>query len=232
MLRFLRKFRKSFKTACLTAALATCWQVGQPAKADWGDWNEVTFRLTGTVTPTQHNVSNLYLLYGLNNSYVREFSYISLGNFPAGVISNLSIDMTVPYDESIFDSDDKNVYWEAVGLYGDISGGYDDKKNGVTLGINAAVGDPWSSHTWRDEGEVFSRLIDNQDSHQWDSGFHPWYPIDFQYHSFNLTINLFDFSNASYNGQVQLNLEVVPEPVTIILFGTGGLIVAAFRRRR
>ena len=229
MLKFLRKIRKGFRTACLTVALTTCWGIGQTAQAAW---DTVTFKLTGTVSPTQHNISNLYLLYGINYSFVHEYTFVNLGNFTTGVTSDLSLYMTVPYDESMFDSPDKNMYWEAVGLYGDISGDYNDQINGVTLGINAAEGDPWSLYSGRDEGYVFDQLKNNSEDYlSWTSGFYPWHPIDFQYQSFNLTINLFDFSNASPNGQIQLNAEVVPEPISIVLFGGGGMFVIAFRRR-
>jgi hypothetical protein len=231
MLKFLRKIRKGFKTACLTAALTTCWNVGQTAKADWA---EVTFKVTGTVSITEKNVSNLYLLYGLNNSYVREFALLNLGNFSAGVAKDFSVNMAVLYDEAFFDSDDRNMYWQGVGLYGDISSGtYTEGINGVTLGINAAVGDSWSTYCGYSEGYIFSQLLNNAPGFlKGDSYFYPWYSSgEFQGQDINLTIDLYDFSDASYNGQIQFNAEVIPEPVSIVLFGTGGMIVVALRRR-
>jgi hypothetical protein len=234
MRRFLKKLRKGLKTACLAAALATCWNVGQVAKADYG-WDELNLKVTGTILPTENNVSNLYLLYGLNNSYVHAFYVTNLGNFPAGVTSDFTIYMTVPYDEDLFDSDDRKMYWEAVGLYGDISGGvYDEGVNGVTLGVDGAAGDSWSSHCWwGDEWEVFNAILNyGQDFLLWSYYFSPWYYDDFQNQYTNLSIDLFDFSTASYNGQIQFEVEVVPEPVSIFLFGTGGLIVIAMRRRK
>jgi hypothetical protein len=231
MRKFLKKLQKGLKTACLTAALTTCWQVGQVAKADYG-WDEITLKVTGTFSPTENDVSNLYLLYGLNNSYVHAFSVTNLGNFPAGVTSDFSIYMTVPYDEDLF-GDDTNIYWEAVGLFGDVSGAqYIEGINGVTLGVVGAAGDSWSSHCWRDEGEVFNQILnDGQDSLLWSHDFYPWYYDDFQDQYASLIINLFDFSDASYNGQIQFDAEVVPEPVSIVLFGTGGMIIVYLRRR-
>ena len=233
MRKFLKKLRKGLKTACLAAALTTCWNVGQIAKADYG-WDELNLKVTGTILPTENNVSNLYLLYGLNNSYVHTFSVISLGDFPAGVTSDFSIYITVPYDEDLFTGDDRKMYWEAVGLYGDISGGvYDEGLNGVTLGVDCTVGDPWSSHCWRDEGIVFDGILNNgQDYLLWSYYFSPWYYDDFEDQYANLAIDLFDFSTASRNGQIQFEVQVVPEPVSIILFGIGGLTVIAMRRRK
>jgi hypothetical protein len=224
MRRFLKKLRKGLKTACLAAALATCWGIGQTAQA------EVTLKVTGSVSPTENDVSNLYLLYGLNYSYVQAFSVTNLGNFPAGVTSDFSIYMTV----EALSADDTNIYWEAAGLYGDISSGnYTEGINGVTLGVDGAVGDSWSSHCWYDEGEIFNQILNNgQDYLLWSHYFYPWYYDDFQNQYASFAINLFDFSNAAYNGQIQFEVEVVPEPVSILLFGTGGMIVIYLRRRK
>ena len=45
------------------------------------------------------------------------------------------------------------------------------------------------------------------------------------------TIDLFNYSPASNNGQMSFQSTVVPEPISIVLFGTGGLIVVVLRRR-
>jgi hypothetical protein len=233
MLRLLRKLRKCFKTACLTATLATCWQIGQAAKADtsppsWGD--EVTFNFSGTVSPTVSNISHLFLIYGTGYSSL-DFGpwFIKLGDFPKNESSPFSAQMNATYGES--------AYWMVAGLYGDVtSGQYHEGTNGVVLGLNGITeGDPWQY--WNiSESDAFNQLFNDAPG----NGFTPflegnmrnggWYGDG--WHEFTDSTNLFDFSNAANNGQLQINTEVVPEPVSIILFGAGGLIVAIRRRNK
>jgi hypothetical protein len=229
MRKFLKKLRKGLKTACLTVALTTCWNIGQTAKADppnWGD--EVTIRFSGTVSPNTDDLSHLFLLYGTGYSGVEYgFWAVKLGDFPAGQSNSFSVQGTANYHESLF--------WAVAGLYGDItSNQYTPGVNGVTLGTVAAEGDSWSYHSyWVSEEETFGHLI-NDDVAQLssDAGLLSW--PHFEWYcglETSVTADLFDFSQAGKNGQMSLQSVIVPEPVSIVLFGTGGMIVVALRHR-
>jgi hypothetical protein len=233
MLRFLRKFRKKFKTACLTAALTTCWQVGQAAKADvsplynWGD--EVTFKLTGTVSPSTRSLSHMFLIYGTGTSGGIYFplGFINLGSFEANKDTSFSALEDTPYGDFM--------WWYTAGLYGDTSSGqYIEGTNGVTLGIWASEGDSWDSRVPVAEATAFAYLLNDTPENlptwqDWNQGWHIDEPA---YMVFNTSSDLFDFSQAAKNGQIEFKLEVVPEPISIVLFGTGGMIVVTLRRRR
>jgi hypothetical protein len=228
VLKFLRKFRKKFKTACLTAALATCWQVGQAAKADTPNWgDEITLQFSGTISPSTHKLSHLFLIYGTGYSGLTNGPWVvKLGDFPAGQSSSFSVQGPALYHESLF--------WAVAGLYGDVSGGQHIEGNGVTLGVVGDEGDSWEWHSyWVSEEEMFGHLInDNSAQLASDGALISWPHLE-RYCGLetSTTSDLFDFSQASNNGQMEMTSEIVPEPVSIILFGTGGLIVTALRRR-
>jgi hypothetical protein len=230
MLKFLRKFRKKFKTACLTAALATCWQVGQAAKADtlnWGD--EVTIRFSGTVSHSTTNLSHMYLIYGTGSSGGIEFpmGFIKLPNIEAGQVTGFNVLGNTPYANFI--------WWYTAGLYGDTNGGYNGSTNGVTLGIWANEGDSWQYRVpGMDEATAFTYLLNDTPENlpAWQDWHQGWHINEFYDPPVIETAgDLYDFSTAAKNGQIELKMEVVPEPVSIILFGTGGMIIVALRRR-
>lgn len=230
MRKLLRRLRKGLKTACLTAALTTCWQIGQVAKADitppdWGD--EVTIRISGTVSPAINDLTHVFFIYGTGYSSLGYGPWaVKLGDFPAGQSTDFSVQGTAIYQESLF--------WYTAGLYGDISSGlYIEGVNGVTLGINATEGDPWNWHFPLNEQETFTQLLNDTPGSNFASvldggSAHAEWMTGLEFNSSSI---LFNFSNASNNGLIQITSEVVPEPVSIVLFGTGGMIVVALRRR-
>ncbi len=223
MLKFLRKFRKKFRTACLTATLATCWQVGEAAKADTPNWgDDITIKFSGTVSPTVKDISHLFLVYGTGYSFINFGPWnIKLGDFPAGQSISFSVQGPASYDSDLF--------WIVAGLYGDISSGrYIEGVNGVTLGLEpGSTIDGWIWDWKLTEQDAFDYLLNDSPGNA--------FLISAMREEVGLeltnTSNLFNFSGLTYNGQIQIQTEIVPEPVSIILFGTGGLIVTRLRRR-
>jgi hypothetical protein len=61
-----------------------------------------------------------------------------------------------------------------------------------------------------------------------------WQYEEFSYPDKNLTdsATLWDFSQAVNNGQIQLEAEIVPEPVTMVLFSGGWVFMVASRRKK
>jgi type 1 fimbria pilin len=234
MLRLLRKLRKGFKTACLTATLATCWQIGQAAKADtsspnWGD--EVTYKFTGTVSPSTNGLSHMFLIYGTGSSGTIDFplGFISLGSFQANQTTSFSALGNARYNEF--------VWWCTAGLYGDTSSGqYIEGTNGVTLGILASEGDSWDlrSPILGGEANAFTCLLNNTPENMtiWEYVEQGWHVDEPGTTVLNTSSDLFNFSQATGNGQIEFTIEIVPEPVSIVLFGTGGMIITALRRRQ
>jgi len=150
--RFLKRLRKGIRTACLTAVLATCWQVGQPAQALA---TTVPVNFSGTVSPTDNDISNLFFIYGTGYSSIGyPLGAVKLGDFLAGE--------TTPFSALAMVSDSATMWWYTAGLYGDISGGgYNESINGVTLGITASEGDSWSTYFSQDEATTFTHLLND-----------------------------------------------------------------------
>ncbi len=227
MRRVLKRLRKGIKSACLAAALVTCWSVGQPAQVSAAT---VELRFSGTVSPAVNDVSHLYLIYGTNwSGDLWDLGSTKLGDFSAGQTTAFSV---------LGDFEDiQRIYWSTAGLYGDISGGqYAEGLNGVTLGMNISAGNSWAYYSHSvNEGTVVNPLlhgtIENVHPDWWDVG--SWYR-DYCYGSeeleFSETINLFDFSSASSNGSLYVGAEEVPEPISIILFAAAGMLALPRRR--
>jgi hypothetical protein len=231
MRKLLRKLRRGFKPACLTATLATCWQAGQVARADtsppnWGD--PVTLSFTGTVSPATTSLSHVFLIYGTGySSFDSALFSLELGDFTAGQSSPFSVQGSAVYEDSAF--------WIVAGLYGDLSGGQlMEGVNGVTLGVLTTEGAPWSEFTYPyDEAAAFTGLLNDAPGNIFSYCLHGDSRHN-QYMSqleFTGSSVLWNFSNASNNGQMEITSRIVPEPGSIVLFAIGGMIVAAWRRR-
>jgi len=235
MRRFFKKLRKGIKQACLTTALITCWHAGQAAQAGVVPPpvpdDEVTVRFSGSVSPATNDVSHLFLIYGSGFSdsdwAIDDIGAVKLGDFPSGQTRPFSVLATAIYDHYF--------WWFAAGLYGDISSGqYIEGVNGVTLGINASVGEPWDMYISEiSEETMFNYLLNDDSEHlavnqyRWDC----WY-MDYDFFSPGTNLPLLDFSDANYNGEIQVAYEIVPEPLTVILLGTGGVLVLYQRRHK
>lgn len=221
MRRILKQLRKGLRTACVTAALATCWNVGQTAQAE-------IVEFSGMVSPTENDISHLFLIYGTGYSQtIQNLDSINLGDFSAG--------QSTPF--TVFDSigGGREFFWFAAGLYGDISSGqYIEGVNGVTLGIDGTEGDLWSSYFSESEEGVFSQLLNDQPGTLGiTSGWWEGWNVDYDSYLEVVDMSaLYDFSQASDNGQIYIESEVVPEPITILLFGSGGIFVLYSRHRK
>ena len=224
-----RTIRMTLKPACLTATLVTCWQVGQEAKADTSLPNyfgeQIAIQFQGTVSPSTQNLSHMFLIYGTgtSSSILFPLNNVSLGNFQAGQNTSFSV-VGNGYDSGC-------IWWYVAGLYGDTSSGqYTEGVNGVTLGIWGAEGDPWDLRVPIPEATAFTYLLNDT-----PENLPPWQSWDQRWTLMGLegsaTIPLFNFSNASLNGELQVNIEIVPEPAGILWFGTGAMVLAASRRR-
>ena len=225
MRRILRRLRKGIKTACLTALLATCWQAGQPAQVSAAT---VTIQFSGTVSPAVNNISHLFLIYGIGYSSIDyALSAVKLGDFPAGETTPFTVFTTT----NAYSID--NLWWYTAGLYGDISRGeYSEGINGVTLGIDALEGDPWSSYFSSSEAIIFNHLLNDNPGNlpSFGESWNGWYFSISDGLEITASSVLFDFSTASNNGQISFESQIVPEPVTIVLLGAGGPFVL-YRRR-
>jgi hypothetical protein len=228
MRKFLKKLQKGLKTACLAAALATCWSIGQTARADppnYGD--EVVVRFSGTVSPAQNDISHLFLIYTTGSSGIDyPLKAVKLGDFPAGLQSPFSVEAEIVYSSTLF--------WYAAGLYGDVSSNqYTTGVNGVTLGLYNYFLDDWDSCYSIEEEIAFGHLLNDAPeqlpSYDWNWR---WRGINSnEFDHFTTWATLYDFSSPTENGQISFNVEIIPEPVSIVLFGTGGMIVIYLRRR-
>lgn len=223
-----KTIRKSLKPACLTATLATCWQAGQVAKADiiWPPTGSpITIQFQGTVSPSTESLSHMFLIYstGTSSSMLYPLNILSLGNFAAGQNTSFSIAGDGYCDGSI--------WWYTAALYGDTSSGqYTEGVNGVTLCLWDSAGDPWDLRVPIPEATAFSYLLNDTPENlpAWQSWDQRWLISGF---GSSDTWPLLNFSNASPNGELQMNIEFVPEPTDILWLATGAMILAALRRR-
>ena len=226
MRKFLKRLRKGIRTSCLTAVLATCWQVGQlaPALA-----TTVPVQFSGTVSPADTDISHLFFIYGTGYSSIGyPLGAVKLGDFLAG--------QTTPFSVLTIVSDSRTMWWYTAALYGDISGGeYNESINGVTLGITASEGDSWSTYfSSQDEATTFTHLL-NDDPGQLPAQGWSWSGWEFDFdNGVEITDSrvLFDFTTASANGEIYIESEIVPEPLTLLLFGSGGIYVLCRRRQK
>lgn len=225
MRSFLKQLRKGFKTACLTAALATCWQVGQTAEVMA---TPIEIQISGAVAPVTNDLSHLYFIYGTGySSLFGPLDAVLLGDFTAGQTTPFSVTTTI--------NDNETLWWYTASVYGDVSGGtYSEGTNGVTLGINASEGDPWSSYSYSyDEADFFDDILNDipENLPEYSSIWNGW---NGEQYSAGVEIAdssiLYDFSTASSNGTITISTEIVPEPTTIVLLGTGGFFT--LRRRK
>ena len=231
MRKLLRQLGKGFKPACLTATLATCWQVGQVAKAqttqpNWGE--EITISFTGTISPATESLSHMFLIYGTGTSggVDSALNILNLGNFNAGQDTAFSATGNEYYADF--------TWWYTAALYGDTSSGqYLEGVNGVTLGIWAWEGDSWDSRFPLAEATAFTCLLNDtpEDLPPWQDWNQGWHINQFMNGGNTASAPLFNFSNAVQNGGMQVEIQIVPEPGSIVLLWTGGMIVAARRRR-
>jgi hypothetical protein len=238
MRKFLKQLRKGLRAACVTAALATCWNVGQSAQAaynpDYNDGDRVTIQISGTISPAINDLSHVFLIFCTGaSSWQSEFQAIELGNFAAGQDGIYSVQANVLYYA--------NSYWIVAGLYGDLSSGqYIEGVNGVTL--NARYNsqdiyhdyDSWNDFVYRPELEMFGYLLDDDiqnlsvnvySEYKYMNGGIDW--LDF-----TGSADLYDFSDPAHNGTVEINCIVIPEPMTILLLGSGGIVVLRRKRRK
>jgi hypothetical protein len=90
----------------------------------------------------------------------------------------------------------------------------------------------WNTHClYQDERTVFNELL-NDDPFSISGIIYTRHGYDDCYLEVSATNDLFNFSQASNNGTIQIQSEIVPEPISIVLFGGGGLIIVAFRRQK
>ena len=217
MRKFLRMLRKGFKTACLTTALVTCWNIGHatPAIAAPAYGEEVTMKFSGTISPTANDLSNVYLIYCTGTSSSRtDMNAIALGDFTAGQTGAFSVTGQALFNQT--------AYCLVAGVYGD--------DVGVTLNIN---GPTWIWDSLGVTEETMLNYLINDDMLALEGMLHNGY-YNYTYFSYlegTRSINLYDYSSPSANGTGEITTEIIPEPASLLLFGTGGYIISRFQRR-
>jgi hypothetical protein len=231
MRKFLKQLRKGLRAACVTAALATCWNVGQSvAQAGYRNGDEVAVQFTGTISPTVSDLSHVYLIYGTGYSgtVFSNFNVMGLGDFSGGNAGSFSVYGDAVYDEQIL--------WFAAGLYGDLSSGqYTEGTNGVSLSASYYPGysdfDSWDDFINVSEGIMFNYLLNNDISGLSTIKYNDVHGYLY-FDSDSDQRNMYNFSEVYENGTVAINFEIVPEPLTILLLGSGGIIVLGRKRRK
>ncbi len=226
MRKFLKQLRKGLQTACVTAALATCWQIGQPANASA---TIETVRFSGIISPTTHDLSHVYLIYGTGYSSI-------YGDLHSVKLADLMVGGQDNSFSVLADVEDETSLWGYVAaLHGNVSGGqYIENTNGVALGIAATEGNSWEqSYSYSmDESTAFGHLL-NDNPELLPDFYWGWDGWDWNYGNgieINESKNLYTFSSASHAGEIHIQSEIVPEPITLLLFGSGGLVI--LRRKK
>lgn len=231
MRKFLKQLRKGLRTACVTAALATCWNVGQSvAHAGYSYGDDVTVQFSGTVSPTISDLSHVYLIYGSGSSGgYSAYNAVRLGDFLVSGPSSFSAYGDVVYDDYII--------WFITGIYGETGDGYTEGINGVALSASynpsSSYWDSWDDFVHIPEETMFNYLLnDDIASLSTDQYSRMDYHVSFGNLPTLIERELFNFSEISENGVVQVNFEIVPEPITVLLFGSGGVVVLRRKRRK
>ncbi len=93
MRKFLKQLRKGLRAACVTAALATCWNVGQSvAHAGYDIGDPVTIQFSGSISPVENNLSHVFLIYCTGTSSWRSaMNLVEIGDFMAGQTGIFSV---------------------------------------------------------------------------------------------------------------------------------------------
>lgn len=228
MRKFLKQLRKGLRTACVTAALATCWNVGQSAHAAYNSGDEVTVQFTGTISPTISDLSHVYLIYGTGSSSIySDIRAISLGDFTITGSESFSVQGVAEYYDT--------TSWLIAGLYGNLSSGeYTEGVNGVTLTAPYhpiySSRNSWDDFIYTSEAAMFAYLLDNDVTNIYGAGykFNCWQRTGMEMDD---SASLYNFSEITENGMVEIQSEIIPEPVTILLLGSGGIVVLCRRRK-
>jgi len=224
MRKFLKSLKKGLRTACVAAALATCWNVGQSAKAAYQNGDIVNVQFSGTISPTVNDLSHVFLIYCTGTSGSRSsMNVLKLGDFAAGETSTFSVTGEAVYDSVL--------YFLVAGVYGDITAGqYTEGTNGVTLNKNYSS--IWNNIIGTTEETMFEYLCNDNVSALTGLAHSGYYNYSYiMYLEGTRSINLYDFSDPTENGTGSITATIVPEPITILLFGSGGVwIIRRWRR--
>ena len=213
------------KAACVAAAVATCWAVGQQARAQLQTGRPGTVTLNAS-TP----VTDLYLLYGDNGSGGDNFfATIALPDAPTGQLVQ-----QVTLVEQQFSTDTR---FTVIGIYSDPNNPDPDERSGVSLTSNLFDVTPgvseFSDVFSTDEATVFNALRNDDEL---------TLVIFFQDNFSNFagggvfgtiadntvaTGPQFNFSTADLTGTASL---AIPEPASLVLLAMG--LPMLMKRRR
>jgi len=230
MRKFLKQLRKGLRTACVTAALATCWNVGQSvAHAGYTSGEEVRLQFTGTVSPAENDLSHVFLIFCTGaSSWQSDYQAVELGSFEVSHEGTFSFEADAIYQEY-------ELYCVVAGLYGDLSSGqYVEGVNGVTLNARYNSQNPnydsWNNFVFCSESQLFDYLL-NGDMTNLANGIWSFYRFGSGAMEGTISGDLYDFSDPTLNGTYEINSEIIPEPITIMLLGSGGMFVLCRRRK-